>query len=81
MDALILDLDETLLDGSGLRSAIMRTCEIIASGHSDLEATRLIEANGRVWQRDWPEVENRWTLGAIAGAVASLEGWRRTLEA
>jgi HAD superfamily hydrolase (TIGR01549 family) len=79
VQALSFDLDGTLLDGSGHQDAILRTCRAIASAHPDLHADRLLAANGEVWQEYWPDVANKWTLGALDGASLSLEAWRRTL--
>ena len=79
--ALCFDLDDTLLDPSGFRASVVRTCERIAASHSTLDAARLLDANGRAWQSYWPEVEQRWELGEIDGARVGLEAWRRTLRA
>ncbi len=81
VQALFFDLDETLLDGSGNQEAILRTCRKIASAQPGLDAARLLEANNEVWQRYWPEVEDKWTLGVLDGTTVSLEAWRRTLRA
>ncbi|MEE9253797.1 MAG: hypothetical protein V3U43_02590, partial [Pseudomonadales bacterium] len=81
VQALFFDLDETLLDGSRFQESIVRTCGKIAASQPGLDAARLIEANSRVWQGYWPEVEDKWTLGALDGASVSLEAWRRTLRA
>ena len=77
--ALCFDLDETLLDGSGLQESIVRTCEMIATRDAKLDAARLLKANAQVWQSYWEEVEKKWTLGALDTASLSLEAWRRTL--
>jgi phosphoglycolate phosphatase-like HAD superfamily hydrolase len=79
--SIFFDLDGTLLDGSGLRQSIARTCARIADGRPDLDATVLVEANGNVWQSYWPEVEASWNLGGMSGASVSLEVWRSTLRA
>lgn len=81
VQALFFDLDGTLLDGSGHQEAILRTCRRIASAQPGLDAHRLLVANGEVWQRYWPEVADKWTLGALDGTNVSLEAWRRTLRA
>jgi len=81
VQALFFDLDETLLDGSGLQDSILRTCGKIATSQPGLDATRLVEANSEVWRGYWPEVEDNWTLGTLDGASVSLEAWRRTLRA
>jgi len=79
--AVFFDLDETLLDGSGMRESIVRSCAKIAASRAGLDAARLVEANGNVWRSYWPEIEDKWTLGALDGASVSLEAWRRTLRA
>ncbi len=79
--ALFFDLDATLLDGSGLPESIVRTCEKIAASQLGLDAARLLEANSKVWQLYWAEVEDKCALGALDGASMSLEAWRRTLRA
>ena len=79
--ALSFDLDETLLDGSSLQESIVRACETIAASQPELEAARLVEANGAIWLTYWPEVEEKWTLGLLDSESLSLEAWRRTLRA
>jgi len=79
--ALSFDLDETLLDGSGLRDSIIRTCGMIAASHPELGAARLVEANGEIWPGYWRTIEEKWTLGALDGASVSLGAWRLTLRA
>lgn len=79
--ALLFDLDDTLLDGSALKESIVQTCEVIASSGPGLEATGLVEANSKIWPEYWREIEEKWTLGTLDTASLSLEGWRRTLRA
>ena len=79
--ALFLDLDGTLLDDSLQQEAIVRTCEEVAEMRPGLDAVRLAEANWRVWEAYWPQVENDFTLGKMEGVSVSLEAWRRTLHA
>src|SRR5438876_2981524 len=81
VQALFFDLDDTLLDGSGLQASIVQTCGKVAANQPGLDAARLVEANSKVWQGYWPEVEDKWTLGTLDGASLSLEAWRRTLRA
>lgn len=81
VSALSFDLNGTLLDGSRIQEAILRTCGEIAAAWPALDAARLLEANSTVWRAYWPEVEDRWTLGALDGATVSLEAWSRTLRA
>lgn len=79
--ALCLDLDGTLLDPVPFRESIVKTCRELAAARPGLDAVRLLEANGRVWEGYWPEVEESWNRGALDGAAVSLEAWRRTLRA
>ncbi len=51
----------------------------MAAAYPDLDAARLMEANGEVWARYWPEVEQRWILGQLDGSAVRREAWRRTL--
>ena len=81
VQALFFDLNDTLLDGSGSREAIIRTCREIAAAQPGLDPTRLFEANSEVWQAYQPAVEDKWTLGVLDGEAVSLEAWRRTLSA
>jgi HAD superfamily hydrolase (TIGR01549 family) len=76
--AVLFDLDDTLLDNSGIAQSIARTCDSIA-GEFDLDAAELLGANGKVWRDYWPQVEESCWLGHIDGFAVSLEAWRRTL--
>ena len=79
--ALLLDLDDTLLDGSSFPQSIARTCEELASLRTGLDAERLQEANHAVFGAYGPERHDAWTLGRLSGAELTLEAWRRTLQA
>ena len=81
LQALFFDLDSTLLDNSSVQESIVRTCRKIAAIQPVLDAARLIAANTEVWEEYWPEVEDKWTIGALDGASVGLEAWRRTLRA
>ena len=78
--ALCFDLNETLIDGSGGQKAILRTCERLAE-RSGVDAARLFEVNGRVWQSYWQGAEEKWNLGVLSGSAVTLEAWRRALVA
>ena len=80
MQALLLDLDDTLLDGSAHETAILRTCHDIAANSPGLEHTALLAANRSVWPGYWREVEDDWTLGRLDGRAVGMEAWRRTLQ-
>ena len=79
--ALLLDLDDTLLDGSFFPQSIARTCEELALLRPGLEAERLQKANHAVFSIYGPERHDAWTLGRLSGADLTLESWRRTLQA
>ncbi len=79
--ALLFDFDGTLADSSaGNRDAVRATCLDIAA-QANLDAGRLLDANGKAWARYWPGVERSWALGEVSGATVSREAWRRTLSA
>ena len=79
--ALLLDLDDTLLDGSSFPQTVTRTCEELASLRTGLEARQLQEANHTVFATYGPERLDAWTLGRLSGAELAVEAWRRTLQA
>ncbi|HYN97733.1 MAG TPA: HAD family hydrolase [Pilimelia sp.] len=79
--ALLLDLDETLLDNSGIPEAVAATCDAVAAAVTGLDARHLRRANTDAWQSYWPHVERSCWLGQLDGFAASREAWRRTLHA
>lgn len=80
IEALFLDLDQTLLDASRFGESITGTCEKIVEQAPGLDAVRLVEANGRVFARFGLESIDDWTLGRLSGQALSIEVWRRTLQ-
>ncbi len=79
--ALLLDLDDTLLDGSSFPQSVTRTCEELSSLRTGLEAKQLQEANYAVFRTYGQESHDAWTLGRLSGAELAVEAWRRTLQA
>lgn len=79
--ALSLDLDGTLLDGRHFQESIVGTCVKIAERQPELDMVELTEANARASRGYWPEIEGKWTLGALKGESVRTEMWRRTLRA
>jgi putative hydrolase of the HAD superfamily len=79
--ALIFDLDDTLLDWSGMAAAVARTAELIAGIRTHVDARQLTAANASVWTTYWPEVESDWMLGVRTSEVVGREAWRRSLAA
>ena len=80
MDLLLLDLDGTVLDGSGLPAAMAAACARLAAGLPGVTAEALVAANTAVWQRLWPEVEDDYMLGGRRGEAIGRDAWRATLE-
>jgi FMN phosphatase YigB (HAD superfamily) len=76
--ALCFDLDETLLDSSGLQESIVQTCKVIAASKSGLEARDLVEANKKIWPDYFREAEHKWKLGHST-RICRPRKWRRTL--
>lgn len=79
--AVSFDLDGTLLDGSHIRQTVADTCEAIIIRQPSLDAFRLAEANSRVWDAYFPQIEDDWALGRIDDATVRSEVWRGTLQA
>lgn len=79
--ALLFDLDETLLDNSGIPESIARTCELVAALVSGLDPQQLRQANTDVWLHYWPTVEDLCWRGRMDGFQVSREAWRRSLRA
>lgn len=77
--ALLVDLDATLLDGTAFPDSIAQTCRRLVIERRDLDADRLVRANRDAWSRYWPGVESQWALGTLDSASLRLESWRRTL--
>lgn len=73
------DLDETLLDDSGLPAALERVAHRVAAVRPGLAPAEFVAANRRVWQEYWPETEQDWLLGTRPGEEIVAEAWRRTL--
>jgi len=78
--ALLVDLDDTLLDGTYQRSSLRATCAILAGQQGGLDEIRLMEANAAVWQEYWPEVEEPWVLGVTPTDSLRSAIWSRTLQ-
>ncbi|MGH9194640.1 MAG: HAD family hydrolase, partial [Acidimicrobiia bacterium] len=82
-EALFLDLDGTLLDGSDYDRSIIGTCEAIAKADSGLRAGLsgpvLYKANQETWGDYWQEIGDSWSLGLVDDAAVRSEAWRRTL--
>ncbi len=77
--ALLFDLDGTLLDGGGNAEAIARTCDIIAATTDDLDAAQLRRADTEAFATVWPAVEQDWILGRIEDPGVNFQVWRRAL--
>lgn len=78
---LLLDLDGTVLDGSGLPEAMRATCAALAASLPGIAADALVAANDEAWSRLWPEVEDDYMLGGRSGLAVGRDVWRAALEA
>lgn len=79
--ALLFDLDDTLLDWSGMGAVVARTSEVVAAARPGINAVKLAVANASVWRTFWPEVELEWMLGKRESTLVQREAWRRSLVA
>lgn len=79
IEAVLFDLDDTLLDGESFARSIVLTCERIAERVPHLDANRLSEANAAVFQEYLPQIAQAWTHGIVSGRDVTRETWRRTL--
>lgn len=78
IDTVLFDLDGTLVDESGLPSAVRGACEAVA-GTTGLRVDDLLASNARVWAELWPEVSEEWMVGTIDVDALGADAWRRTL--
>ena len=78
--AVFFDLDDTLLDASGMTDVLGAVCRLVMGGDAS-RAERLLVANQSAWVDYWPEVEEGWMLGGLSTADVSREAWRRALRA
>ena len=78
-DAVIFDLDGTLLVDDNL-TAVVETCAELATAHPDIDAESLAKANAAAWRDYWPLVGDDWMLGKFPdSSVLSREAWTRAL--
>lgn len=81
IEAVLFDLDDTLLDAASFLRSIVLTCERIAERAPHLDAKHLQEANAAAFQEYWPQIARAWTHGIVSGREVTTETWRRTLQA
>lgn len=77
--ALLFDLDGTLVDNSGVGSAVRRTCAALAKT-LPFNQDEIAAANAAIFGSYFPSVESDWALGRLSGAAVEQETWRRTLQ-
>jgi FMN phosphatase YigB (HAD superfamily) len=78
--AVLLDLDETLLDNSFVPASVKRACDAIAAVVRPLDPAELLTANTAAWNDYWPEVERLCWVGEMEVLDVSREVWRRALQ-
>lgn len=79
IDALFLDLDETLLDGSNFQETVNQTCVVISHEIPSLSSIQILDANSYVFSSYGMASLEDWTLGRLSGDSLSKEIWQRTL--
>lgn len=78
IDALLLDLDETLIDGAGLVAGTLAACELLAVDLGTDPGELAAEANA-AFGRLWPEREQDWILGRIDDLELTSAVWAELL--
>jgi HAD superfamily hydrolase (TIGR01549 family) len=78
-DAILLDLDATLVDERYVEIASVAACGEYVARHPGLDPMQLARANFGVWMAYWPEIEDVWVLGELGTNALRLQVWRRTL--
>src|SRR6266511_3788322 len=71
--ALLLDLDDTLLDNRGIPEAVRRACEEIAGAVGGIDPGELERTSTATWREVWSHVERSCWLGRLDGFAASRE--------
>ena len=79
--AVLLDLDETLIDGSGLATSTVAVSAAFVARHPELglDAVTLARTNGDAWQRSWVEHEPQWIRGELDDVGLSTAVWTSAL--
>jgi len=77
--AVLLDLDGTLLDGSGLPAALRGTAVRLRELAPGLDPDAFVAAHTAAWAELWPEVEDEWMLGEGAGRDIERRVWAEAL--
>ncbi len=80
LQALLFDLDDTLLDGSHFSGAVKRTAIEVAQSAGDIDPDELVSANSLAFVDHVQEQGlTRWELGEISGKETSYAIWRGAL--
>jgi HAD superfamily hydrolase (TIGR01549 family) len=77
-DALLVDLDSTILDESYVPTASAAACAEIAKVHPRFDPRLLAEANLSAFLHYWPAAEPAWVLGDLSSDQLRLDTWERT---
>ncbi|MEJ3746458.1 HAD family hydrolase [Actinomycetes bacterium KLBMP 9797] len=77
--ALLIDLDDTILDGGHVARAIEGTCEAVASTFAGFDTGQLRQAYVEAWTAYRSKVEILCWLGRVDGASVLRDTWRHTL--
>jgi FMN phosphatase YigB (HAD superfamily) len=72
--AVLLDVDETLVDNSVVPATVERACDAVAAAVGALDPSELLAANTAAWNSYWPEVERRCWVGEMDVLVTRPAG-------
>lgn len=73
------DLDDTLLDNSGIPEVVRRLCELVAS-RTGVDLATVTAADAEVFSLYFRQAESRLALGALSGAQMLADVWSEVLE-
>ncbi len=79
LDAILLDLDETLIDGAGLTAGTFAACETLSVEFGTDPGVLAAEANAVFW-RLWPQRERDWILGRVNDVELTAAVWAELLD-
>jgi len=77
---LLLDLDETLIDGAGLAAGTLAACTRLA-GELHADPAELAAQAGAAFARNWSTREQDWILGRVNDEQLTADVWAEVLAA
>lgn len=80
IDAVLIDLDSTILDEAYVARASYAACVAVAGERPGVDPVALAKANFESWIGYWPKAEIPWIIGRLSTDELRFETWRRTFE-